>query len=203
MLTEAEYRELSEKHGNAFKAGIGRRRQGAAQRVLRRGDREEAPRRAQDGERPEADEDLKRLEVGRGVSQERQQAGLDILDVIPVIPRISGDGAARRRAVRDSDLMTVPPVINRNNRLKRLLDLEPEIIVRNEKRMLQEAVDALIDNGRAGGRDGPNNRRSSPSATCSRASRDVPADCWGSGSTTRPVRDRRRPEAAAIPVRAP
>ena len=83
-------------------------------------------------------------------------------------------------------------VINRNNRLKRLLDLgAPEIIVNNEKRMLQEAVDALFDNGRRGRAvTGPGNRPlKSLSPTCSRASRAASArTCSASASTTRAAR---------------
>jgi DNA-directed RNA polymerase beta' subunit len=83
-------------------------------------------------------------------------------------------------------------VINRNNRLKRLMELNaPEIIIRNEKRMLQEAVDALIDNGRRGA--GRHGRQQAPaqvaSATCSRASRAASArTCSASASTTPAVR---------------
>ena len=91
-----------------------------------------------------------------------------ILDVIPVIPpdirpMVQLDGG--RFATSDlNDLYR--RVINRNNRLKRLIEYRaPEIIVRNEKRMLQEAVDALIDNGRRGKPvTGPNNRPLSPSS---------------------------------------
>ena len=76
-----------------------------------------------------------------------------ILDVIPVIPPgAAAAGAARRRPVRDVDLNDLyRRVINRNNRLKKLIELRaPDVIIRNEKRMLQEAVDALFDNGRRG-----------------------------------------------------
>jgi DNA-directed RNA polymerase subunit beta' len=82
-------------------------------------------------------------------------------------------------------------VINRNNRLKKLLELRaPEVIVRNEKRMLQEAVDALFDNGRRGRvLKGSNNRPSSRCRTRSRASRAASArTCSASASTTPAVR---------------
>ena len=82
-------------------------------------------------------------------------------------------------------------VINRNNRLKRLLELgAPEIIIRNEKRMLQEAVDSLIDNGRRGRAvPGLETTSSRACATCSRASRAGSGrTCSASGSTTRAVR---------------
>ena len=117
-----------------------------------------------------------------------------ILDVIPVIPpdlrpMVQLDGG--RFATSDlNDLYR--RVINRNNRLKRLLDLgAPEIIVNNEKRMLQEAVDALFDNGRRGrpvtGRGGPPAQVARP--TCSRASRAASVrTCWASASTTPAVR---------------
>ena len=79
-------------------------------------------------------------------------------------------------------------VINRNNRLKRLMQLNaPDIIIRNEKRMLQEAVDALIDNGRRGRAvTGANNRAAQdPCPTCSRASRAASVrTCWASAWTT-------------------
>jgi DNA-directed RNA polymerase subunit beta' len=113
-----------------------------------------------------------------------------ILTVMPVIPpdlrpMVQLDGG--RFATSDlNDLYR--RVINRNNRLKRLLDLgAPDVIVRNEKRMLQEAVDALIDNGRRG-RMVTRPRatgRSSPCPTCSRASRAGSArTCWASAWTT-------------------
>ena len=117
-----------------------------------------------------------------------------ILDVIPVIPpelrpMVQLDGG--RFATSDlNDLYR--RVINRNNRLKRLLDLQaPDIIVNNEKRMLQEAVDALFDNGRRGRAvTGPGNRAAQVACpTCSRASRAGSArTCSASASTTRAVR---------------
>jgi DNA-directed RNA polymerase beta' subunit len=116
-----------------------------------------------------------------------------ILDVVPVIPpelrpMVQLDGG--RFATSDlNDLYR--RVINRNNRLKRLLDLgAPEIIVNNEKRMLQEAVDALFDNGRRGRPvTGPGNRPLKSLSTCSRASRAGSArTCSASASTTPAVR---------------
>ena len=105
---------------------------------------------------------LKRLEVVEAFRQSHNRPEWMILDVIPVIPpdirpMVQLDGG--RFATSDlNDLYR--RVINRNNRLKKLLELgAPDIIVRNEKRMLQEAVDALIDNGRRGRPvTGPNNR---------------------------------------------
>jgi len=104
---------------------------------------------------------------------------MDDLDVIPVLPPelrplVPLDGG--RFATSDlNDLYR--RVINRNNRLKKLMELRaPDVIVRNEKRMLQEAVDALFDNGRRGRvLRGTNNRRSNPCPTRSRASRAVSA----------------------------
>ena len=117
-----------------------------------------------------------------------------ILDVVPVIPpdirpMVQLDGG--RFATSDlNDLYR--RVINRNNRLKKLLELgAPDIIVRNEKRMLQEAVDALIDNGRRGT---SGHRPQQPSAQdrfpiCSRVSRAVSVrTCWVSVLTTPVVR---------------
>ena len=96
---------------------------------------------------------IKRLEVVEAFRKSDNKPEWIILDVIPVIPpelrpMVQLDGG--RFATSDlNDLYR--RVINRNNRLKRLLELKaPDIIVRNEKRMLQEAVDALIDNGRSG-----------------------------------------------------
>jgi DNA-directed RNA polymerase subunit beta' len=95
---------------------------------------------------------IKRLRVVSSFLATGNSPAAMVLDVVPVIPPSSADGAARRRPLRDSDLNDLyRRVINRNNRLRRLLDLgAPEIIVNNEKRMLQEAVDALFDNGRRG-----------------------------------------------------
>ena len=107
-------------------------------------------------------EQLRRLEVVEAFQKSGNKPEWMILDVVPVIPpdlrpMVQLDGG--RFATSDlNDLYR--RVINRNNRLKRLLDLgAPDIIVRNEKRMLQEAVDALIDNGRRGRPvTGPGNR---------------------------------------------
>ena len=133
---------------------------------------------------------IKRLEVIEAFRQSGNRPEWMILDVVPVIPpelrpMVQLDGG--RFATSDlNDLYR--RVINRNNRLKRLLELgAPDIIVRNEKRMLQEAVDALIDNGRRGRPvTGPNNRPlKSLSAICSRASRAGSVrTCWVSVLTT-------------------
>ncbi|MCL6552752.1 MAG: DNA-directed RNA polymerase subunit beta', partial [Firmicutes bacterium] len=163
LLTENEYREMREKYGAAFRAGMGAE---AIKELLEELDLEKLSR----GLRAELKgasgqkrmKILKRLEVVEAFRKSGNKPEWMILTVIPVIPpdlrpMVQLDGG--RFATSDlNDLYR--RVINRNNRLKRLLDLgAPEIIVRNEKRMLQEAVDALIDNGRRGRPvTGPNNR---------------------------------------------
>jgi len=163
LLTEAEYRELREKYGNAFRAGMGAE---AAKELLLELDLEKVSRQLRAELRDSSGQKrmkiLKRLEVVEAFRKSGNRPDWMILDVVPVIPpdlrpMVQLDGG--RFATSDlNDLYR--RVINRNNRLKRLLDLgAPEIIVRNEKRMLQEAVDALIDNGRRGRPvTGPNNR---------------------------------------------
>jgi DNA-directed RNA polymerase subunit beta' len=163
LLSEMEYREYREKHGPEFKAGMGAE---AIKKLLEEIDLEEMV-----GElRQELKEAtgqrkiraIRRLEVVEAFRKSQNRPEWMILDIIPVIPpelrpMVQLDGG--RFATSDlNDLYR--RVINRNNRLKRLLDLgAPDIIVRNEKRMLQEAVDALIDNGRRGRPvTGPGNR---------------------------------------------
>jgi DNA-directed RNA polymerase subunit beta' len=163
LLTENEYREYREKYGNEFKAGMGAE---AIKRLLHELDLEKLSRdlrtelKQVSGQRKIRA--IRRLEVVEAFRKSGNFPGWMILDVIPVIPpdlrpMVQLDGG--RFATSDlNDLYR--RVINRNNRLKRLLDLgAPDIIVRNEKRMLQEAVDALIDNGRRGRPvTGPGNR---------------------------------------------
>jgi DNA-directed RNA polymerase subunit beta' len=163
LLTEAEYRELREKHGSGFKAGIGAE---AIKELLQETSSDAAAKKLRVELKTASGQKrmkiLKRLEVVEAFRKSGNKPDWMILDVIPVIPpdlrpMVQLDGG--RFATSDlNDLYR--RVINRNNRLKRLLDLgAPEIIVRNEKRMLQEAVDALIDNGRRGRPvTGPNNR---------------------------------------------
>ena len=137
---------------------------------------------------------VKRLKVVSAFINSGNKPDMMILEAVPVIPpelrpMVQLDGG--RFATSDlNDLYR--RVINRNNRLKRLLDLgAPEIIVNNEKRMLQEAVDALFDNGRRGRPvTGPGNRAAEVAlATCSRASRAASArTCSASASTTRAAR---------------
>ncbi len=163
LLTENEYREYREKYGNQFKAGMGAE---AVKKLLEDLDLDKLSGelrhelRTVSGQRKIRA--IRRLEVVEAFRKSNNDPSWMILDVIPVIPpdlrpMVQLDGG--RFATSDlNDLYR--RVINRNNRLKRLLDLgAPDIIVRNEKRMLQEAVDALIDNGRRGRPvTGPGNR---------------------------------------------
>jgi DNA-directed RNA polymerase subunit beta' len=163
ILTEQKYRESRDKFGNAFKAGMGAE---AIRELLR----DLNLRKLQEDLRKEFKETtgqkkikaIKRLEVVEAFLNSGNKPEWMILSAVPVIapelrPMVQLDGG--RFATSDlNDLYR--RVINRNNRLKRLLELSaPEIIIKNEKRMLQEAVDALIDNGRRGRPvTGPNNR---------------------------------------------
>ncbi|HHY62319.1 MAG TPA: DNA-directed RNA polymerase subunit beta', partial [Firmicutes bacterium] len=163
LLTESEYREYREKYGQLFKAGMGAE---AIQELLRDIDLDELVQELRDDIENSSGQKrvraIRRLEVAEAFRKSGNRPEWMILDVIPVIPpdlrpMVQLDGG--RFATSDlNDLYR--RVINRNNRLKKLLDLEaPDIIVRNEKRMLQEAVDALIDNGRRGRPvTGPGNR---------------------------------------------
>ncbi len=163
ILTEQKYRESRDKFGNGFKAGMGAE---AIRELLR----DLNLRKLQEDLRKEFKETtgqkrvkaIKRLEVVEAFLNSGNKPEWMILSAVPVIapelrPMVQLDGG--RFATSDlNDLYR--RVINRNNRLKRLLELSaPEIIIKNEKRMLQEAVDALIDNGRRGRPvTGPNNR---------------------------------------------
>ena len=163
LLTEMEYREAREKYGPVFRAGMGAE---AIKEMLQELDVEELYHELREGVKTltgqKRTKAVKRLEVVNAFRTSGNLPEWMVLDVIPVIPpelrpMVQLDGG--RFATSDlNDLYR--RVINRNNRLKRLLDLgAPEIIVKNEKRMLQEAVDALIDNGRRGRPvTGPNNR---------------------------------------------
>jgi len=163
VLNEREYRESVEKFGDNFRAGMGAE---AIKELLQKIDldklAEELREEVENSKGQKKIRAIKRLEVVEAFRSSGNKPEWMILDVIPVIPpelrpMVQLDGG--RFATSDlNDLYR--RVINRNNRLKRLLDLgAPEIIVRNEKRMLQEAVDALIDNGRRGRPvTGPGNR---------------------------------------------
>ena len=163
LLNEKQYRDMREKYENDFEAGMGAE---AIKKLLCEIDLDktcdELRAELEDATGQKSIRLLKRLEVLEAFRQSGNRPEWMILDVIPVIPpdlrpMVQLDGG--RFATSDlNDLYR--RVINRNNRLKRLLELNaPDIIVRNEKRMLQEAVDALIDNGRRGKPvTGPNNR---------------------------------------------
>ena len=163
LLNEKEYREMREKYEDDFRAGMGAE---AIKELLAQIDLEklynELMEELENASGQKRIRLLKRLEVVEAFKKSGNNPTWMILDVVPVIPpdirpMVQLDGG--RFATSDlNDLYR--RVINRNNRLKRLLELgAPDIIVRNEKRMLQEAVDALIDNGRRGRPvTGPNNR---------------------------------------------
>ena len=163
LLPESEYRDNKEKYGSGFRAGIGAE---AIKELLDDLDLEALYEELKEEIRTTTGQRnikaVRRLEVVEAFLKSSNKPSWMILDVLPVIPpeirpMVQLDGG--RFATSDlNDLYR--RVINRNNRLKRLLDLgAPDIIVRNEKRMLQEAVDALIDNGRRGRPvTGPGNR---------------------------------------------
>ena len=163
ILTEKEYLDMREKYEDDFRAGMGAE---AIKELLEGIDVEaladELREELEGATGQKKTRILKRLEVAEAFRQSGNRPEWMVLDVIPVIPpdirpMVQLDGG--RFATSDlNDLYR--RVINRNNRLKKLLELNaPDIIVRNEKRMLQEAVDALIDNGRRGRPvTGPNNR---------------------------------------------
>ena len=162
-LSEKEYRDMKEKYEDDFEAMMGAE---AIQKLLKSIDLEklsvELKEELEGASGQKRVRILKRLEVVESFRMSGNRPEWMILDVIPVIPpdirpMVQLDGG--RFATSDlNDLYR--RVINRNNRLRRLLELNaPDIIIRNEKRMLQEAVDALIDNGRRGRPvTGPNNR---------------------------------------------
>ena len=154
MLSEREYRDMYEKYENDFRVGMGAE---AIKELLHEIDVEKL------SEELKAELDassgqkklkiIKRLEVVEAFRRSGNKPEWMILDVVPVIPpeiRPMVPLGGGRYATSDlNDLYR--RVINRNNRLKKLMELmAPEIIIKNEKRMLQEAVDALIDNGRHG-----------------------------------------------------
>lgn len=163
LLTEKEHTDMREKYGDGFKAGMGAE---SIKELLQEMDLEALSTEIKEGLETATGQKrvrlLKRLEVVESFRASGNRPEWMILDVVPVIPpdirpMVQLDGG--RFATSDlNDLYR--RVINRNNRLKRLLQLSaPDIIIRNEKRMLQEAVDALIDNGRRGRPvTGPNNR---------------------------------------------
>ena len=163
LLSEKEYHDALEKYGNTFRVGMGAE---AIKELLDELDLERMSEVLRKEVRTASGQKkiraIRRLEVVEAFRKSGNKPSWMIMDVVPVIPpelrpMVQLDGG--RFATSDlNDLYR--RVINRNNRLKRLLDLgAPDIIVRNEKRMLQEAVDALIDNGRRGRPvTGPGNR---------------------------------------------
>ena len=163
VLTEKEYQDMREKYGNRFRVGMGAE---SIKELLQAIDLEKESAELKAGLRDASGQKrariIKRLEVVEAFRGSGNKPEWMIMDAIPVIPpdlrpMVQLDGG--RFATSDlNDLYR--RIINRNNRLKRLLELgAPDIIVRNEKRMLQEAVDALIDNGRRGRPvTGPGNR---------------------------------------------
>ena len=154
ILTEKEYRDMREKYEDDFEAGMGAE---AIKKLLQQIDCEKLSAQLREELNSASGQKkaklVKRLEVVEAFRQSGNKPEWMIIDILPVIPpeirpMVQLDGG--RFATSDlNDLYR--RVINRNNRLKRLIQLNaPDIIVRNEKRMLQEAVDALIDNGRRG-----------------------------------------------------
>ncbi|MDD8031857.1 MAG: DNA-directed RNA polymerase subunit beta' [Acidobacteriota bacterium] len=155
LLNEEEYREAREQWGNTFEVGMGAE---AVKKLLEKVDIDKETEKLRRAMKKEHSQQkklryAKRLRVFKGLKMSGNRPEWMILDVIPVIPPdlrplVRLDGG--RFATSDlNDLYR--RVINRNNRLKKLIELKaPELIIRNEKRMLQEAVDALFDNGRRG-----------------------------------------------------
>ncbi len=154
LLSDKEYRDFYEKYENDFRVGMGAE---AIKELLAELDLEKLAKELRDElDKAQGQKKLriiKRLEVVEAFRKSGNRPEWMILDVVPVIPpdirpMVQLDGG--RFATSDlNDLYR--RVINRNNRLRKLMELyAPEIIIRNEKRMLQEAVDALIDNGRRG-----------------------------------------------------
>ena len=155
LLTEEQFRKAKEEHGNAFRAQMGAE---AIKELLKRVSVEQMANELRDKMKAESSAQkklkyAKRLRVVDSFRKSTNRPEWMILDVVPVIPPelrplVPLDGG--RFATSDlNDLYR--RVINRNNRLKKLIELKaPDVIIRNEKRILQEAVDALFDNGRRG-----------------------------------------------------
>ena len=163
VLSEQEYQEAREKWGSAFRVGMGAE---AVQELLKNIDLEKEYHELREGLEGATGQKrariVKRLEVVEAFRESGNKPEWMIMTVIPVIPpdlrpMVQLDGGRFATSYLNDRYRRI---INRNNRLRRLLELgAPDIIVRNEKRMLQEAVDALIDNGRRGRPvTGPGNR---------------------------------------------
>ncbi|MBM3944353.1 MAG: DNA-directed RNA polymerase subunit beta' [SAR202 cluster bacterium] len=154
LLTESRFRELRDQYGDVFKAGMGAESVLEVLRILdleaMRNRLQEEVRTTSGQRRKKAIKSLRVVEAFRKSGNKPDWMVWTVLPVLPpeLRPMVQLDGG--RFATSDlNDLYR--RVINRNNRLKRLIELQaPEIIIRNEKRMLQEAVDALVDNGRRG-----------------------------------------------------
>ena len=209
ILTEAEYRDMREKYEDDFRAGMGAE---SIKELLAELDLDQLSKELTAELREASGQKrlriIKRLEVVESFRLSHNRPEWMIMDVVPVIPpeirpMVQLDGG--RFATSDlNDLYR--RVINRNNRLKRLLELgAPDIIVRNEKRMLQEAVDALIDNGRRGRPvTGPNNRAlKSPVRHAEGQAGPLPSEpARQARRLLRPFGYRRRPGPEDLPVRS-
>ncbi len=154
LLNDAEYKSAKEKYGDAFRAGMGAE---SIKELLAEVDLEELAKdlkeKLREATGPKKVKLIKRLEIVEAFRKSGNRPEWMILDTIPVLPAdirpmVQLDGG--RFAASDINEL-YRRVINRNNRLKHFLEMRaPEIIIRNEKRMLQEFVDALIDNGKRG-----------------------------------------------------
>lgn len=153
LITEEEFRDASEKYGKAFKASMGAE---AIRALLENLDLEEISVQlrqaiAKTNSKQKIKELTKRLKIINQVKNSKNKAQWMVMEVIPVIPPdLRPLVLLERDNFATSDLNDLyRRIINRNNRLKKLMDLNaPEVIIRNEKRMLQQAVDSLMDNGR-------------------------------------------------------
>jgi len=153
LLSEEEYREAENRYGKAFKAGMGAE---AIKALLENIDLKEVSVQLRDAiiktnSKQKIKDLTKRLKIINQVKNSRNKAQWMVLEVVPVIPPdLRPLVLLERDNFATSDLNDLyRRIINRNNRLKKLMDLNaPEVIIRNEKRMLQQAVDSLLDNGR-------------------------------------------------------
>jgi DNA-directed RNA polymerase subunit beta' len=206
LLTESEYRDLQDKWGNVFRAGMGAE---AIRELVAKIDldamvkelRQEIQTTQSKQRKKKA---AKRLRVAESFRKSGNRPEWMILTLLPVLPpelrpMVQLDGG--RFATSDlNDLYR--RVINRNNRLKRLLELgAPDVIVRNEKRMLQEAVDSLIDNGRRGRAQRQAQAEEPVRPAQGQAGPVPPQPAWQACRLLRPLGYRDRPRSQAAPVR--
>ena len=209
LLVESQYRDLEDRWGNIFKAGMGAE---AVYELVRKLDLDALAEELRIGIRSTRSKqrrrkNAKRLRVVESFRKSGNHPEWMILTVLPVIPpdlrpMVQLDGG--RFATSDlNDLYR--RVINRNNRLRRLLELgAPDVIVRNEKRMLQEAVDSLIDNGRRGRAVSRSGKRKLKSLSDMLKGQTGPFPPQPAGQARRlfwPFGDRGRPRAGTAPVR--